>query len=152
MPVFVTPRRLLFGPGPSQVPERVYQAMSRHIVGHLDPFFFEIVEAVRRDLKPVFGTEHGIVHVLSGTGTAGMEAALANFVEPGAKLAVFVAGYFAERIVQIGERHGAKVVRCDKPWGQTFTEAEAAEFINRERPDAVAFVHAETSTGALQNP
>jgi alanine-glyoxylate transaminase / serine-glyoxylate transaminase / serine-pyruvate transaminase len=146
------PRRLLFGPGPSQVAPRVYEAMSKPIVGHLDPFFFEVVEDIRRDLRSVFGTANPFVHVISGTGSAGMETALANFVERGQKLAVFVCGYFSERIFEMGVRHGADVVRLDKPWGETFTEAEASEFLTREKPHAVAFVHAETSTGALQNP
>lgn len=146
------PRRLLFGPGPSQVAPRVYEAMTKPIVGHLDPFFFEVYEDVRRDLRAVFGTESPFVQVISGTGSAGMETSVANFVKPGQKLAVFVAGFFAERIVEMGKRHGAVVVRFDKPYGETAGEAEAAEFLNRERPDVVAFVHAETSTGALQNP
>jgi alanine-glyoxylate transaminase / serine-glyoxylate transaminase / serine-pyruvate transaminase len=126
--------------------------MSQHIVGHLDPFFFETVEYIRADLRAVFGTQNQFVHVLSGTGSSGMEAALSNFVEPGQKLAVFVGGFFAERIVEMGKRHGANVVRFDKAWGETASEAEATEFIQREKPSAVAFVHAETSTGALQNP
>jgi len=126
--------------------------MSQHIVGHLDPFFFETVEEIRKDLRAVFGTQNPFVHVLSGTGSSGMEASLSNFVEPGQKLAVFVAGFFAERMVEMGKRHGANVVRFDKPWGETATEAEAAEFLEKERPDVVAFVHAETSTGALQAP
>ena len=146
------PRRLLFGPGPSQVAPRVYEAMSKQIVGHLDPFFFEVYEDIRRDLRAVFGTQNSFVQVISGTGSAGMETSLANFVEPGQKLAVFAGGFFAERIVEMGGRHGAKVVRFNKPWGETVSETEATEFINKERPHAVAFVHAETSTGALQNP
>ena len=146
------PRRLLFGPGPSQVAPRVYEAMTQPIVGHLDPFFFEVYEDICRDLRAVFGTQNPFVQVISGTGSAGMETALANFVEPGQKLAVFVGGYFAERIAEMGRRHGACVARFDKPWGETVTEAEAAEFLAREKPHAVAFVHAETSTGALQDP
>jgi alanine-glyoxylate transaminase/serine-glyoxylate transaminase/serine-pyruvate transaminase len=152
MSVFTPPRRLLFGPGPSQIPERVYQAMSQHIVGHLDPFFFEQLELIREDLRAVWGTKNTFVHVLSGTGSSGMEAAVSNFVEPGQKLAIFSAGYFGERIIEMGKRHGADVAVCAKPWGETFTETEASEFIGREKPAAVAFVHAETSTGALQNP
>src|SRR5438270_12313409 len=80
------PRRLLFGPGPTQVHPRVYEAMGKQIVGHLDPFFFEVYEDIRRDLRPVFGTQNAYVQVISGTGSAGMEAVLANFVEPNQKL------------------------------------------------------------------
>jgi len=90
--------------------------------------------------------------VLSGTGSSGMEAAVSNFVEPGQKLVVFSAGYFAERIIEMGKRHGANVVVCQKPWGESFSEAEAADFLSKEKPNAVAFVNAETSTGVLQNP
>ena len=127
--------------------------MGKPIVGHLDPFFFEVYEEIRRDLRPVFGTQNPFVQVISGTGSAGMETVLANFVEAGQKLAVFTAGYFAERLVEMGRRHGANVVCSSKPWGETFNEAEAeaAAFLSREKPHAVAFVHAETSTGALQD-
>jgi alanine-glyoxylate transaminase / serine-glyoxylate transaminase / serine-pyruvate transaminase len=145
------PRRLLFGPGPTQVHPRVYEAMGKPIVGHLDPFFFEVYEDIRRDLRAVFGTQNPFVQVISGTGSAGMETALANFVERGQKLAVFTAGFFAERLVEMGRRHGATVVCSSKPWGETFTEEEASAFLEREKPHAVAFVHAETSTGARQD-
>src|SRR6202453_931454 len=146
------PRRLLFGPGPTQVEPRVYDAMTKPMVGSLDPFFFEVVEEVRRDLRVLFGTSNPLTIAISGTGSAGMETAVSNFADPGTKLAVFVSGYFGDRIAEMGRRHGATVVRCEKPWGETFTEAEASEFLERERPQLVAFVHAETSTGALQSP
>ena len=152
MSVIHPPRRLLFGPGPSQVEPRVYQAMAQPLVGHLDPYFFEIVEEIRKDLRVLFGTQNSFVHVLSGTGSAGMESALANFVEPGQKLVVFSAGYFGERIAEMGRRQGANVFVCHKPWGEVFTEAQAREVLEREMPNVVAFVHAETSTGALQDP
>ncbi len=151
MPQLNPPRRLLFGPGPTQVHPRVYEAMGKPIVHHLDPFLFEVYEDIRGGLRTVFGTENSFVQVITGTGSAGMEASLANFVEPGQKLAVFTAGFFAERFVEMGRRHGAVVVCCSKPWGETFSEAEASAFLEREKPHAVAFVHAETSTGALQD-
>jgi len=152
MPSLAPPRRLLFGPGPTQVEPRVYDAMTKPIVGYLDPFFFEVVEEIRRDLRMLFGTANPMTLAISGTGSAGMETAVSNFVEPGTKLAVFVSGFFGARIAEMGRRHGAVVVRSEKAWGETFTEAEASEFIERERPQIVAFVHAETSTGALQDP
>ncbi len=146
------PRRFLYGPGPTQIEPRVYEAMTKPIVGHLDPFFFKVVEEVHSDLRAVFGTDNHFVFAISGTGSAGMEAAVSNFVEPGSKFAVFTAGYFGDRIAEMGRRHGANVVRCEKPWGETFSEREAAEFLDRERPQLAAFVHAETSSGALQAP
>jgi alanine-glyoxylate transaminase / serine-glyoxylate transaminase / serine-pyruvate transaminase len=152
MPSLAPPRRLLFGPGPTQVEPRVYDAMAKPVVGYLDPFFFEVVEEIRRDLRVLFGTANPMTLAISGTGSAGMETAVSNFVDPGTKLAVFVSGFFGDRIAEMGRRHGAVVVRCEKPWGEIFTEAEAAEFLDRERPQLVAFVHAETSTGALQPP
>jgi len=144
------PKRYLFGPGPSMVHPRVYEALSKPIVGHLDPYFFQVMGDIEQLLKPVFGTTNGATLVISGTGSAGMEASVANFVEPGAKFAVLANGYFCDRISEMGKRQGANVVRLEKPWGETFTDQEAAEFIRREKPQVVAFVHAETSTGALQ--
>jgi alanine-glyoxylate transaminase/serine-glyoxylate transaminase/serine-pyruvate transaminase len=152
MPSLAPPRRLLFGPGPTQVEPRVYDAMTKPVVGYLDPFFFEVVEEARRDLRVLFGTSNPLTIAISGTGSAGMETAVSNFAGPGTKLAVFVSGFFGARIAEMGRRHGAEVVRLEKPWGEIFTEAEAAEFLDRERPQLVAFVHAETSTGALQSP
>jgi alanine-glyoxylate transaminase/serine-glyoxylate transaminase/serine-pyruvate transaminase len=149
---FAPPRRFLFGPGPTQVEQRVYDAMSKPVVGYLDPFFFKVNEDVRAGLREVFGTRNPFTLAISGTGSAGMETAISNFVEPGEKLLVFTAGYFADRIGEMGQRHGAHVALCRKPWGQTFTEAEALEAVERESPQVVAFVHAETSTGALQAP
>jgi len=145
------PKRLLFGPGPSPVHPRVYAAMAQPIVGHLDPYFFEINEQIRHALQLCWGTSNEFTLVLSGTGSAGMEAAVANFVEPGAKLAIFVNGYFGERLSEMGRRHGANLVRFEKPWGEVFSDHEAEELVHRERPDVVAFVNAETSTGALQD-
>jgi len=144
------PRRYLFGPGPSMVHPRVYEALSKPIVGHLDPYFIQVMKDVQQLLKMVYGANDGATLVISGTGSAGMEAAVANFVEPETKLAVFANGYFSDRLTEMAKRQGSHVIRFEKPWGETFTDNEAAEFIQRERPKVVAYVHAETSTGALQ--
>src|ERR1700728_1813978 len=80
-----------------------------------------------------------------------MEAAVTNFVDPGAKLAVFANGYFSDRLTEMAKRQGANAVRFEKVWGQTYTDDEAREFVQREKPKVVAYVHAETSTGALQS-
>ena len=150
-PPLQPPRRYLFGPGPSMVHPRVYEALSKPIVGHLDPYFIQVMADVQQLLKMVFGTRDGATLVISGTGSAGMEAAVANFVEPGSRFAVFANGYFSDRLTEMAKRHGADVVRFEKPWGETFAEDEAREFIRREKPKVVAYVHAETSTGALQS-
>jgi alanine-glyoxylate transaminase/serine-glyoxylate transaminase/serine-pyruvate transaminase len=150
-PALQPPRRYLFGPGPSMVHPRVYEALSKPIVGHLDPYFIQVMGDVQQLVKMAFGTRDGATLVISGTGSAGMEAAVANFIEPESKIAVFANGYFSDRLTEMAKRHGANVVRCEKPWGETFTDDEAGEFIAREKPKVVAYVHAETSTGALQS-
>ena len=150
-PALQPPRRYLFGPGPSMVHPRVYEALSKPIVGHLDPYFIQVMGDVQQLLQTAFGTNDGATLVISGTGSAGMEAAVANFVEPETKFAVFANGYFSDRLTEMAKRHGANVVRFEKLWGETFADEEAGEFIRREKPKVVAYVHAETSTGALQS-
>ncbi len=145
------PKRFLFGPGPTQVADRVYDAMHQQIVGHLDPYFFEVVQDIQKGLRSAYGTANDFTMAISGTGSAGMEAAVSNFAEPGTKMLVFNAGFFADRLCDMAKRHGAEVVRADKPWGEWFTDEEAREIILREQPATVGFVHAETSTGVLQN-
>ena len=130
---------------------RVYEALSKPIVGHLDPYFIQVMKDVQQLLKTAYGTTDAATLVISGTGSAGMEAAVANFAEPEAKFAVFANGYFSDRITEMAKRQGANVVRFEKQWGETFTDEEATEFIRREKPKVVAYVHAETSTGALQS-
>ncbi len=144
------PKRYLFGPGPSMVHPRVYEALSKQIVGHLDSYFLEVMKDIQQLLKPVFDTTEGTTMAISATGSGGMESAVSNFVEPGAKFAVFANGYFCDRISEMANRQGANVVRREKPWGETFTDDEAVEFIRAEKPQVVAYVHAETSTGAVQ--
>lgn len=151
LPALQPPRRYLFGPGPSMVHPRVYEALSKPIVGHLDPYFIQVMGDVQQLLKATFGTSDGATLVISGTGSAGMEAAVANFVEPGAKFAIFANGYFSDRLTEMAKRQGANVVRFEKGWGEIFTDDEAEEFVRREKPKVVAYVHAETSTGALQS-
>ncbi|MFY9845570.1 MAG: pyridoxal-phosphate-dependent aminotransferase family protein [Terriglobales bacterium] len=149
-PALDPPRRYLFGPGPTMVDPRVYKALSKPIVGHLDPYFIQVMQDVQQLLKTAYGTSDGATLVISGTGSAGMEAAISNFVEPGAKVAIFANGYFSDRLTEMAKRHDANIVRFEKAWGETYSDDEAREFIRREKPKIVAYVHAETSTGALQ--
>ncbi|MBS1854706.1 MAG: alanine--glyoxylate aminotransferase family protein [Acidobacteria bacterium] len=146
-PPIQAPARLLFGPGPSMVAPRVYQAMTQPLVGHLDPFFFQTAEEVRTLLGYVFSTANTFNMAVSGTGTSGMEAAIANFVEPGTKVALLTNGFFADRIGEMARRHGGTVVRLARDWGTPYDYDEVREFIRRERPQVVGFVQAETSTG-----
>jgi alanine-glyoxylate transaminase/serine-glyoxylate transaminase/serine-pyruvate transaminase len=132
------------------VAPRVYEALRQPIVGHLDTFFFEVVEDIRRLLGYTFSTANEFNIAISGTGTSGMETAVANFIEPGEKFAVLTAGYFGDRLADVASRHGALVARFEKPWGEIFDYQEARDFIRREKPRTVAYVQAETSTGAFQ--
>jgi alanine-glyoxylate transaminase/serine-glyoxylate transaminase/serine-pyruvate transaminase len=129
------------------VAPRVYEAMAQPVVGHLDPYFFQVAGDIRALLGRVFSTRNDFNLAVSGTGSSGMEAAVANFVEPGRKLALLSNGFFADRIGEMARRHGAEVVRLAKNWGEPFDYQEARDFIRRERPHLVAFVQAETSTG-----
>lgn len=146
-PPLEAPARLLFGPGPSMVAPRVYQAMAQPIVGHLDPFFFEVTGQIRTLLGYAFSTANQFNLATSGTGSSGMEAAVANLAEPGKKFAVLTNGFFADRIGEMARRQNAEVVRLAKEWGQPYDPQEAREFIRREQPRVVALVQAETSTG-----
>jgi alanine-glyoxylate transaminase/serine-glyoxylate transaminase/serine-pyruvate transaminase len=145
------PKRLIYGPGPAMIDPRAAEALSLPITGIRDPWFLSVISDIQAGLRDAFGTENQKTFVIPGSGSAAMEAAVSNFVKRGTKLGVFAAGHFADRIAIMGIRHGADVVRCDKAWGEVFTEAEAAEFIEREKPEVVAFVQAETSTGAYQS-
>src|SRR5437660_12535940 len=105
------PTRYLFGPGPSMVHPRVYQALSKPIVGHLDPFFIQVMQDVQELLKRIFGTKDASVLVISGTGSAGMEAAVANFIEPGSTFAVFANSSLHHPLTVIANPQGAIAVR-----------------------------------------
>jgi alanine-glyoxylate transaminase/serine-glyoxylate transaminase/serine-pyruvate transaminase len=141
---------LLFGPGPTQVAPSVYAAMSQPIVSHVDPFFFEVSERVSAMLRTVFGTENKLTFAISGTGSGGMETVISALVEQGTKVCIFANGFFSDRMTDMAKRQGGNVVRLEKPWGEVYTDAEAAEFIGREKPQVVMYVQAETSTGAFQ--
>jgi alanine-glyoxylate transaminase/serine-glyoxylate transaminase/serine-pyruvate transaminase len=124
--------------------------MAKPIVGHLDPYFFKVFEEAAQMLRLVFGTQNPVTFAVSGTGSSGMETAVANFVEPGVKVAVLANGYFCDRISEMVRRQGGELVRLEKSWGEVCSDDEASEFIQRERPQVVAYVTAETSTGAFQ--
>lgn len=142
--------RILLGPGPSMVSPRVLRSMSTPLVGHLDPEFLSLMQDVQQMLRYVFQTENELTVPLSGTGSAGMEAALCNFIEPGDRVLIAVQGYFGERLVDMAGRYGAQVDRIDRPWGQVCEPAEIKAALQKARYKLFAIVHAETSTGALQ--
>jgi alanine-glyoxylate transaminase/serine-glyoxylate transaminase/serine-pyruvate transaminase len=129
---------------------RVYQALAQPVVGHLDAYFFEISSNIQRLLRTVFGTKNELTFVISATGSGGMETAISNFVLPGMKVVSFANGFFCDRMSEMARRHGAELVRFEKPWGEVFGDQEAAEFIRLEKPKVVMYVQAETSAGAFQ--
>jgi alanine-glyoxylate transaminase/serine-glyoxylate transaminase/serine-pyruvate transaminase len=145
------PKRLIFGPGPSMIDPRAYEAMSQPLTGIRDPYFLSVMAEIQTGLREVLGTRNSKTFLIPGSGSGGMEAAVGNFVREGSKFAVFTAGYFGDRIATMGERQKAQVVHCSKEWGEVFTQEEASAFIEREKPNVVAFVQAETSTGAYQS-
>ncbi len=147
----VPPTRLLLGPGPSMVHSRVLRAMSTPLLGHLDPKFLEIMNDVQALLRAVYRTENPFTIAVSGTGSAGMEAALVNLIEPGDTAMVVAAGVFGNRMADIVGRCGGKLVKLEIPWGETIEPARIEEALKKEgKVKVVALVHAETSTGAHQ--
>lgn len=144
------PPRLLLGPGPSNAHPRVLQALSMRQVGHLDPAFVQLMNEVQGLLRYAWQTDNPLTIPVSGTGSAAMEATLANLVEPGDTVLVGVNGYFGLRLVDMAERYGAMVAAMERPWGEVFTLDEIRAGLQTHRPAVLALVHAETSTGACQ--
>ncbi|PQV63604.1 alanine-glyoxylate aminotransferase apoenzyme [Abditibacterium utsteinense] len=151
IPEIKIPPRVLMGAGPSASYPEALRAMGANTLGHLDPEFLGIMSNVGTMLKRVFKTENPITGAIPGTGTAGMEAALCNLIEPGDHVLALVFGYFSNRMKQMAERMGAVVTMLERPWGTAFTNEEVEVALRgMEKPKVVMVVHAETSTGILQ--
>lgn len=151
VPAALPPERLLLGPGPSPVHPRVLEAQARGMVGHLDPWFLEVADQVAAMLRTVFRTDNRLTYAVSGTGSAGMETAVVNVVEPGDTVIVGVNGVFGGRIADTARRAGADVIALEEPWGRIVpTERIASAIQSYPEAKLVALVHAETSTGAHQ--
>ena len=147
----IVPPRVLLGPGPSEANVRVLKAMTTPMLGYLDTKFVEVMDDTVVLLRQVFGTENRLTFPVSGTGTAGMEAALANVIEPGDGVVVGINGYFGERIANIATRCGGAVTTVEAEWGTHIPAESIAEAVEKTAtPKLVALVHAETSTGILQ--
>jgi alanine-glyoxylate transaminase/serine-glyoxylate transaminase/serine-pyruvate transaminase len=144
------PPRILMGPGPSIAPPRVLNALSSPVVGHLDPEFINIMKEVQELLRYLFQTENDLTVPVSGTGSAGMEAALSNLIEPGDRVLIAIKGYFGERMFEIAGRYGAQVDRIDRPWGEVFDPDEINTALAQDKYKLLAIVHGETSTGVRQ--
>ena len=144
------PARLLMGPGPSDVHPRVLQAMATPLLGHLDPAFLEVMNHTRDLLRFVFQTQNELTLPIAGTGSAGMEAALCNLLEPEDRVLMVVNGYFGERLCEMAGRCGAQVARLEVPWGEAVRPEQLEQALRSGPAKLVALVHAETSTGVLQ--
>jgi alanine-glyoxylate transaminase/serine-glyoxylate transaminase/serine-pyruvate transaminase len=148
---FSPPPRLLLGPGPSMVHPRVLRAMATPLLGHLDPDFLQLMDDVQQMLRNVFRTTNRFTIAVSGTGSAGMEAALVNLIEPGDPVVVGVNGLFGARMAAIVDRCGGKLIRVEAPWGKIIEPHDIRKALSRSGPvKIVALVHAETSTGVSQ--
>ncbi|MDB9496957.1 alanine--glyoxylate aminotransferase family protein [Spirulina major CS-329] len=144
------PTRLLLGPGPSNADPAVIAALNRQPIGHLDPAYLQLMDEVQSLLRYTWQTTNPMTLPISGTGSAAMEATLANVVEPGDRVLVGVSGYFGHRLVDMAGRYRADVRTLHKPWGGVFSLAELRTALEECRPQVLALVHAETSTGARQ--
>lgn len=144
------PQRILLGPGPSIVDPKILKAMSTPLVGHLDPEFVKMMDRTKELLRYAFQTKNELTLPVSGTGSASMEAAVANMIESGTRVLICINGYFGERLAEMARRYGGAVTTIRKPWGEVFDPKEIESAINSYKPEVVGLVHAETSTGAMQ--
>jgi len=149
-PMLNVPKRLLLGPGPSMVHPLVLQAMATPLLGHLDPAFLKLMDEIQALLRYVFQTENFLTIPVSGTGSAAMETAVVNMVEPGERALICINGYFGARIAEMAQRYGAEVRTINKAWGEVFSPEEIEQALHEFPARVVAIVQAETSTGALQ--
>ena len=146
------PRRVLMGPGPSDVNPRILAAMGQQTIGHLDPVFVELMDEVKGLLQYAFQTRHELTLPVSAPGSAGMEAAFVNLIEPGDTVIVCQNGVFGGRMKENVTRSGANAVMVQDAWGTAIDLAKVEAAINANPgARALAFVHAETSTGVLSD-
>jgi len=146
---FQPPRRVLMGPGPSDVSDRVLSALARPTIGHLDPVFVSFMDELKEHLRFAFATKNELTFPVSGPGTAGMETCIMNLVEPEDEVVVAVNGVFGGRLCEMIERVGGKAVRVNDAWGKPVDPQKIQDALT-QHPGVrlVAFVHGETSTGA----
>ncbi len=149
-PALDPPVRILLGPGPSEIHPRVLQAMAKPTVGHLDPYYLRVMDQMQAMLRTVFCTQNPMTLAISGTGSAGQEAAVVNLVEPGDSVLICVNGVFGGRMADMAERAGGEVTRIERPWGEVFRPDDLQAALAKSKPKVVGIVLAETSTGAWQ--
>ncbi len=142
---------LLMGPGPSCVPEPVYQALACKTLGHLDPHFLKIMDAIKDSLHVVMGTRNRMTLPISGTGSSGMETCFVNLVEPGDAVLILINGVFGMRMQDVATRLGANVDTLEFEWGTPVDVQAVKAQLGKKLYKMLAVVHAETSTG-VANP
>ena len=149
---FHPPVRTLMGPGPSDVNPRILEAMGRPTIGHLDPVFVAMMDEMKELLRYAFQTDNALTMPVSAPGSAGMEMCFVNLVEPGDKVIVCQNGVFGGRMKENVERSGGTAVMVEDTWGVAVDPAKVEDAL-KANPDAkiLAFVHAETSTGAISD-
>tara|TARA_B110000196_G_scaffold256299_1_gene226467 strand:+ start:1251 stop:2360 length:1110 start_codon:yes stop_codon:yes gene_type:complete len=152
MKSFIPPSRVLMGPGPADVHPRILEAMSRPTIGHLDSAFIDMMDEIKEMLKYAFKTDNELTMPISAPGSAGMEACFTNLVESGDKVIVCINGVFGSRMKENVTRIGGHAVVIEDEWGKPVSSDKLEQALI-ENPDTkiVAFVHAETSTGALSD-
>lgn len=150
LPTLDMPPRILLGAGPSNSHPRVLAALIAPTVGHLDPTFIRVMDEVGELLRYAWQTDNAYTIAISGTGSAAMEAAFANVVEPGDRVLVAVNGYFGRRMVDMAGRYGGDVRCLEAEWGRAFRFEDIEQGLETHRPQVLALVQAETSTGVGQ--
>lgn len=144
------PLRKLMGPGPLDIHPRVYQALTSPVIGHMDPAYLQTLDRIGEKLRSVFATQNRLTHASPGTGTSGMEACVANLMEPGDAVLVYVIGYFGDRIRQMAERQEVDLTVLEGEWGKPAEPERIKEEFDKKAYKVIGLVHAETSTGVLQ--
>src|ERR1041384_1663121 len=131
---FQPPKRLLMGPGPSDVAPSVLKSMSAPLLGHLDPVFIKMREEIKAMLRVVFQTRNEMTFPVSGTGSAGMEFCFVNLIEPGDEVVICVNGVFGTRMVDVAERCGARVIKVESPWGRIIEPQQIRDALKNSHP------------------
>lgn len=149
---FTPPQRTLMGPGPSDVPQRILNAVAQPTIGHLDPAFVGLMDEIKTMLQIAFKTDNALTMPVSAPGSSGMETCFVNLVEPGDSVLVCINGVFGGRMKENVERCGATAIVVEDEWGKPVS-LDKVEMALAQKPDisTVAFVHAETSTGVLSD-
>ena len=151
MAELLPPPRLMMTPGPSNMDARVYRALATPLVGHMDPWFTAMMSDVQVLLRRVFLTENRMTYPVSASGSGGIEAAVANPLEPGDEAIVCSNGWFSDRMAVIGERTGANIIRVEAPYGKTVDPDDVRRAAKGRKIKLVGLAHGETSSGVIQN-